>query len=128
MDFTRNKIQFAITDLGGGKLGEKIPMHVHAKDCYELHFVIEGKGTLIADGREIELKKNDFFINFLALKIPPDVYSTSRGLFFYCPFFTDLFIMHYTLFIFYLDNLIFLILLNGSLSFYFLHFLYKLSL
>ena len=51
MDFTRNKIQFAITDLGGGKLGEKIPMHVHAKDCYELHFVIEGKGTLIADGR-----------------------------------------------------------------------------
>ena len=93
MDFTRNKIQFAITDLGGGKLGEKIPMHVHAKDCYELHFVIEGKGTLIADGREIELKKNDFFINFLALKIPPDVYSTSRGLFFYYPFFTDLLIV-----------------------------------
>lgn len=91
MDFTRNKIQFAITDLGGGKLGEKIPMHVNAKGCYELHFVTEGKGTLIADGREIELKKNDFFINFLALKIPPDVYSTSRGLFFYCPFFTDLF-------------------------------------
>ena len=91
MDFTRNKIQFAITDLGGGKLGEKIPMHVHAKDCYELHFVIEGKGTLIADGREIELKKNDFFINFLALQIPPDVYSTSRGLFFFFSFFTDLF-------------------------------------
>ena len=92
MDFTRNKIQFAITDLGGGKLGEKIPMHVHAKDCYELHFVIEGKGTLIADGREIELKKNDFFINFLALKIPPDVYILHQeGSFFYCPFFTDLF-------------------------------------
>ena len=91
MDFIWNKIQFAITDLGGGKLGEKIPMHVHAKGCYELHFVTEGKGTLIADGREIELKKNDFFINFLALKIPPDVYSTSRGLFFYCSFFTDLF-------------------------------------
>ena len=91
MDFIWNKIQFAITDLGGGKLGKKIPMHVHAKGCYELHFVTEGKGTLIADGREIELKKNDFFINFLALKIPPDVYSTSRGLFSYCPFFTDLF-------------------------------------
>lgn len=38
----------------------KIPMHVHAKGCYELHFITEGKGTLIADGREIELKKNDF--------------------------------------------------------------------
>lgn len=62
MDFIWNKIQFVITDLGGGKLGEKIPMHVHAKGCYELHFITEGKGTLIADGREIELKKNDFFI------------------------------------------------------------------
>lgn len=60
MDFIWNKIQFVITDLGGGKLGEKIPMHVHAKGCYELHFITEGKGTLIADGREIELKKNDF--------------------------------------------------------------------
>ena len=62
MDFIWNKIQFTITDLGGGKLGEKIPMHAHAKGCYELHFVTEGKGTLIADGNKIELKKNDFFI------------------------------------------------------------------
>lgn len=37
-------------------------MHAHAKGCYELHFVTEGKGTLIADGNKIELKKNDFFI------------------------------------------------------------------
>lgn len=62
MDFIWNKIQFTITDLGGGKLGEKIPMHAHAKGCYELHFVTDGKGTLIADGNKIELKKNDFFI------------------------------------------------------------------
>lgn len=53
MDFIWNKIQFAITDLGGGKLGEKIPMHVHAKGCYELHFVTEGKGTLIADAEKL---------------------------------------------------------------------------
>ena len=55
MDFIWNKIQFTITDLGGGKLGEKIPMHAHAKGCYELHFVTEGKGTLIADGNKIEI-------------------------------------------------------------------------
>ncbi|HBP71873.1 MAG TPA: hypothetical protein DD650_07645 [Ruminococcaceae bacterium] len=91
MDFIWNKIQFVITDLGGGKLGEKIPMHVHAKGCYELHFVTEGKGTLIADFMPYFGRTNGRFDNFLALKIPPDVYSTSRGLFFYCPFFTDLF-------------------------------------
>ena len=53
MDFIWNKIQFVITDLGGGKLGEKIPMHAHAKGCYELHFVTEGKGTLIADAEKL---------------------------------------------------------------------------
>lgn len=91
MDFIWNKIQFAITDLDGGKLGEKIPMHVHAKGCYELHFVTEGKGTLIADGREIELKKTIFLLiswhkNSLLMYI-----LHQEGSFFYCPFFTDLF-------------------------------------
>lgn len=79
MDFIWNKIQFVITDLGGGKLGEKIPMHVHAKGCYELHFITEGKGTLIADGREIELINHFFTDNLSAhpienLHVIPDIH------------------------------------------------------
>ena len=99
MDFIWNKIQFAITDLDGGKLGEKIPMHVHAKGCYELHFVTEGKGTLIADGREIELKKTIFSLiswhkNSLLMYI-----LHQEGSFFYCPFFTDLFIIKRSIYV-----------------------------
>ena len=60
--FEWNGVVFLMTDLGGGKLGQSIPPHAHAKGCYELHFVTGGKGTLITDDKEIELKKDDFFI------------------------------------------------------------------
>ena len=60
--FEWNGVVFLITDLGGGKLGQSIPPHAHAKGCYELHFVTGGKGILITDDKEIELKKDDFFI------------------------------------------------------------------
>ena len=60
--FEWNGIVFLITDLGGGKLGESIPPHAHAKGCYELHFVTNGNGILIAEDKKIQLKKGDFFI------------------------------------------------------------------
>ena len=60
--FTWNNVEFNITDLGGGKLGEAIPRHAHAKNCYEFHFIIGGKGTLKTDEKTINLKSNDFFI------------------------------------------------------------------
>ena len=61
--FEWNGVVFLMTDLGGGKLGQSIPPHAHAKGCYELHFVTGGKGTLITDDKEIQLKKDDFFHN-----------------------------------------------------------------
>ena len=57
-----NGIDFSITDIGGGKLGENIPRHTHAKGSYELHFITAGKGTLITDDKKYELKSGDFFI------------------------------------------------------------------
>ncbi len=60
--FTWNNVEFNITDLGGGKLGEAIPRHAHAKNCYEFHFIIGGKGTLKTDEKAFNLKANDFFI------------------------------------------------------------------
>lgn len=51
--FEWNGVVFLMTDLGGGKLGQSIPPHAHAKGCYELHFVTGGKGILITDDKEI---------------------------------------------------------------------------
>lgn len=60
--FLWNNIKFKITDIGGGALGEDIPRHAHAKNSYELHFIINGKGNLITDTREYNLKSGNFFV------------------------------------------------------------------
>lgn len=62
INFKWNGIDFSITDIGGGKLGEDIPRHAHAKGSYELHFITGGSGKLITDDKEYELKSGDFFI------------------------------------------------------------------
>lgn len=59
---TWNNVLFDITDIGGGALGEDIPRHAHAKNSYELHFIIGGRGDLITDTKRYELKAGDFFI------------------------------------------------------------------
>lgn len=61
-NFKWNGIDFSITDIGGGKLGEDIPRHAHAKGSYELHFITGGSGKLITDDKEYELNSGDFFI------------------------------------------------------------------
>ncbi|MDE6154816.1 MAG: cupin domain-containing protein, partial [Eubacterium sp.] len=60
--FYWNNILFDITDIGGGPLGEDIPKHAHAKNSYELHFIVGGKGKLITDTNEYMLSTGDFFI------------------------------------------------------------------
>ncbi|MDE6722731.1 MAG: cupin domain-containing protein, partial [Eubacterium sp.] len=57
-----NNALFDMTDIGGGPLGEDIPRHAHAKDSYELHFIVGGKGKLITDTNEYELSAGNFFI------------------------------------------------------------------
>ncbi|MCM1115141.1 MAG: cupin domain-containing protein [Clostridium sp.] len=57
-----NGIHFSITDIGGGKLGEDIPRHAHAKGSYELHFITDGQGELVTDDRTYKLTKGNFFI------------------------------------------------------------------
>lgn len=60
--FYWNNVLFNMTDIGGGSLGENIPRHAHAKDSYELHFIIGGSGHLITDTNSYQLENGDFFI------------------------------------------------------------------
>lgn len=60
--FNWNDVLFDMTDIGGGVLGENIPRHAHARNSYELHFIIGGKGRLITDTNEYELLSGNFFI------------------------------------------------------------------
>ncbi len=60
--FNWNDVLFDMTDIGGGVLGENIPRHAHAKNSYELHFIVGGKGRLITDTSEYVLSSDNFFI------------------------------------------------------------------
>ncbi len=62
IDVFWNNVNFKITDIGGGTLGDDIPRHAHSKNSYELHFITEGSGSLITDNDTYMLKKGDFFI------------------------------------------------------------------
>lgn len=62
ISFTWNNVKFAITDIGGGSLGEDIPRHAHSANSYELHFITGGHGTLVTDKGKYNLVRNNFFI------------------------------------------------------------------
>lgn len=67
--FSNIDIQF---DVGGCRLHavnlisthiiHDFPMHSHGIGCYEIHYISEGHGTLIADGREFDITPNTLFI------------------------------------------------------------------
>lgn len=60
--FQLEGITFEVADLGGGWLLEDIPRHSHSKNSYELHFITGGKGKLITDTKEYNLKSGNLFI------------------------------------------------------------------
>ena len=62
IEFTWNNVAFLVTDIGGGVLGKSIPRHAHALNCYELHFITNGRGELETYDRVYHLKRGDFFI------------------------------------------------------------------
>lgn len=62
IDFSWQGIDFEIAALGGGVLKSDIGGHIHSKNSYELHFITGGKGTLITESAEYQLKAGDFFV------------------------------------------------------------------
>lgn len=62
ISFEWNGVKFNICVIGGGVLEEEIALHSHSKNSYELHFITDGKGTLITQDKEYQLQKGDFFV------------------------------------------------------------------
>ncbi|MBE5959856.1 MAG: helix-turn-helix domain-containing protein [Lachnospiraceae bacterium] len=53
---------FQILNITVGKLEHSIPCHVHGKDCYEIHYILSGKGTVIVNGSSYTLDRNSLYI------------------------------------------------------------------
>lgn len=69
-----------------GTFYRDFPGHTHAANCYELHYVKDGKGELITDGMSYPLKKNTVYVT------GPSVYHMQKTdinspMYEYCLFF-----------------------------------------
>lgn len=66
--FNCNGFDFDLIHFGKGVFNEDMAGHRHAKNIYELHYIVDGKGTLTTDTKTYKLSKGDFFVT------GPDVY------------------------------------------------------
>ena len=62
INFKWNGIDFALVHFGKGVFNEDMAGHSHAKNIYELHYIVDGKGTLTTDTKTYKLSKDDFFV------------------------------------------------------------------
>lgn len=60
--FKWNNYEFSVLQLGLGVFKEDMAGHSHSKNSYELHFIIDGEGTLTTDSKSYPLSKGDFFV------------------------------------------------------------------
>lgn len=60
--FKWNDFDFTLVHFGKGVFNEDMAGHSHAKNIYELHYIIDGKGTLTTDTKVYNLSKGDFFV------------------------------------------------------------------
>ncbi len=62
INFKWNGIDFTLVHFGKGVFTEDMAGHSHAKNIYELHYIVDGKGTLTTDTKTYKLSKGDFFV------------------------------------------------------------------
>ncbi len=60
--FKWNDFDFTLIQLDKGVFKNDMAGHSHAKNSYELHYIVDGKGTLTTDSKIYTLSKGDFFI------------------------------------------------------------------
>ncbi len=60
--FKWNDFDFTLIEFGKGVFRENMAGHSHSKNSYELHFIIDGEGTLTTDTKIYSLTKGDFFV------------------------------------------------------------------
>ncbi len=60
--FRWNDFDFTLIQADKGVFKNNMAGHSHSKNSYELHFVVDGEGTLATDSKVYDLSKGDFFV------------------------------------------------------------------
>ena len=62
ISFKWNDFDFTLLMFGKGVFRKDMTGHSHSKNSYELHFIVDGEGTLTTDRKTYTLSKGDFFV------------------------------------------------------------------
>lgn len=65
-----------ILKIASVSINETIQMHSHAKDCYEIHYIDSGKGTLTLPSQSFNLTRGSLFVtgpNVMHKQIPDEI-------------------------------------------------------
>ena len=62
ISFNWNGLDLTLVHFGKGVFTEDMAGHSHAKNIYELHYIVGGKGTLATDTNTYSLSEGDFFV------------------------------------------------------------------
>ncbi len=60
--FKWNDFDFTLIQLDKGVFINDMAGHSHSKNSYELHYIVDGEGTLTTDSKVYSLSKGDFFV------------------------------------------------------------------
>ena len=62
---------FHAVNIISSSIDTDIPLHTHGVNCYEIHFISNGCGRLIADGNEYDISTNTLYVTMPSLQIKP---------------------------------------------------------
>lgn len=62
ISFKWNNFDFSLLQFGKGVFYKDMAGHSHSKNSYELHFIVDGEGTLTTDTKVYNLSQGDFFV------------------------------------------------------------------
>lgn len=62
LEFEWDGIIFEFVNCSGGELLEKIGMHSHSKNSFELHFILGGDGMLVTPHGSYNMSEGNFFV------------------------------------------------------------------
>lgn len=60
--FQINNVSFQVSMIAIEKFERSVPAHSHGKDCYEIHYIIDGCGIAVIDGKSYPIDKNTLYI------------------------------------------------------------------
>lgn len=62
LHFTWDNFEFTLLQFGKGVFTKDMVGHSHSKNSYELHYILDGEGTLTTEDKKFHLAKGVFFV------------------------------------------------------------------